>query len=607
MTKERLLELIEKYEWNDFECKKASRGVPDDAYKTVSAFANTQGGWLVFGIQDNKGQLSIVGVEEVDKVQNDFLSAIRSGGKMNRMITIKEEIIEHDGKAMLVFYVPESPRNEKPVYLKGDIRQSYIRKGSGDEQCTQTEIERFLRDSATLRYDSETVENIPAESFFDEGTLLWYRDRFKQKRPGQHEVLSDLDFLIEWNYVIEQKEKLYPTNAAVLLFGKSRYVRQILPQPVLDYQRIDSKADQWNSEERWSDRVVFEENIIQTWLGLIEKYMRLSERPFKIDPKTLRRDDDPADYVAFREAAINLLIHRDYGDHTRKAVIQFFTDRTRFWNPGDAFATESELLDPTEKEVRNPMIVAAFRRIGMSDQAGSGIRAIFRNWHELGNVPPVMQNNKASKDFELILLKELLINDKQKRFQSEVGIHLSEQEADVFAYACEKERISLLDVRKLTATTAAQARKIIEKLITQVLIQQLDDTLFELTDMMKQRYGHFVDEAISENSTKSAPSINSGTEVITDDANAEFGTKLALSQHQVSLLKSCINEMAIVDLMKLIDRSDRTKFKKQFLNPLLDEKLIEMAIPEKPTSSKQKYRLTKKGQILLEQLAQGKQ
>ena len=592
MTKEKLLELIEKYEWNDFECKKASRGVPDDAYKTVSAFANTQGGWLVFGIKDHKGKLSIVGVEEVDKVQNDFLSALRSGGKMNRIITVKEEIIEHDEKTLLVFYVPESPRNEKPVYLKGDIRQSYIRKGSGDEQCTQTEIERFLRDSATSRYDGEVVENISAESFFDEGTVRWYRDRFKQKRPGQHESLSDLDFLVEWNYVMEQDEKLYPTRGAVLLFGKARYVRQILPQPVLDYQRIDSRADDWTPEERWGDRVVFEENIIQTWLGLVEKYMRLSDRPFKIDPKTLRRDDDPADYVAFREAAINLLIHRDYGDHTRKAVIQFFTDQTRFWNPGDAFATESELLDPTEKEVRNPMIVGAFRRIGMSDQAGSGIRAIFRNWHELGNIPPILANNKASKDFELVLLKELLVNDKQKHFQSELGVHLSAQDADVFAYACENSRISLLDVRKLTASTKAQAREIVERLVVQALVQQLDDNLYELTPVMQQRYGHFV-ESTEQEPSKYRGSTDEVTEVVTDEVQ--------------KLVRVVHNEMKRKEIQDALGLKHEVHFRDAYLIPAMEEKIIEMTIPEKPTSSKQRYRLTSKGIALAEKLKEDRQ
>ena len=46
-----------------------------------------------------------------------------------------------------------------------------------------------------------------------------------------------------------------------------------------------------------------------------------------------------------------------------------------FWNPGDAFTTTDELLDPTAKHLRNPAIVTAFRRIGLSEQAGIARRA----------------------------------------------------------------------------------------------------------------------------------------------------------------------------------------------------------------------------------------
>ncbi|TRZ54213.1 transcriptional regulator [bacterium] len=47
-------------------------------------------------------------------------------------------------------------------------------------------------------------------------------------------------------------------------------------------------------------------------------------------------------------------------------------------------------------------------------------------------------------------------------------------------------------------------------------------------------------------------------------------------------------------------RSDRTKFRNQVLNPLIDAKLIEMPIPDKPRSPKQKYRITAGGRSVLE-------
>jgi predicted HTH transcriptional regulator len=81
----------------------------------------------------------------------------------------------------------------------------------------------------------------------------------------------------------------------------------------------------------------------------------------------------------------------------------------------------------------------------------------------------------------------------------------------------------------------------------------------------------------------------------------QVGTKLAPSQHQVEILHKCLKERALLELMVVAGRSDRTKFRHQVLNPLLEEGLIEMTIPDKPRSSKQKYRLTHRGRQYLEQ------
>jgi ATP-dependent DNA helicase RecG len=51
--------------------------------------------------------------------------------------------------------------------------------------------------------------------------------------------------------------------------------------------------------------------------------------------------------------------------------------------------------------------------------------------------------------------------------------------------------------------------------------------------------------------------------------------------------------------MAEVGRTNRTKFRDQVLNPLIKNKLVEMTIPDKPRSSKQKYRLTDKGREVL--------
>ena len=82
----------------------------------------------------------------------------------------------------------------------------------------------------------------------------------------------------------------------------------------------------------------------------------------------------------------------------------------------------------------------------------------------------------------------------------------------------------------------------------------------------------------------------------------EVGTKLGLSRDQVLILQNLAQDRSIGELMALLERSNRTKFRDQVLNPLLDAGLAEMTIPDKPRSSKQRYHLTDKGRQVLEDL-----
>jgi ATP-dependent DNA helicase RecG len=480
MNRDDLLARLHGFEWSDFECKKASRGVPDDAYKTVAAFANTAGGWLVFGVSEHNCQLEVTGVDEPDRVQNDFLSTLRSGQKLNQIIRVEEQRYSIDGKTA---------------------------------------------------------------------------------------------FTHHWNYITEQQGQMLPCRAGVLLFGQRQYVEQPLPRPVLDYQRIDTAFDNWSADQRWHDRYVFEENIFSTWRGLVARYMRIAEHPFSLDPATLRRNDDPPDYVAFREAAINLLVHQDYGDPGRKAAIKLFTDRTVFWNPGDAFPATAALLEPTEKDVRNPALVKAFRRIGLSDQAGTGIRAIFRNWHELGRVPPQIRNDKASKEFELVLVNKPLLTVAMQRFRQSLGVNLTPEQADVLALALERPegmRLSLTDIRALGISTTAHAKLVAGHLVEQQLLEPVGETQFQAPDALRVRFATAAERA---------------TEQVTGEV--------------WRLLAVMTSDMKRAEIQLALGLKHEDHFREAYLLPALAANVIAMTQPDKPRSSKQRYRLTERGTAVL--------
>ena len=81
----------------------------------------------------------------------------------------------------------------------------------------------------------------------------------------------------------------------------------------------------------------------------------------------------------------------------------------------------------------------------------------------------------------------------------------------------------------------------------------------------------------------------------------QVGTKLGPSRGQVQILAAALDARAITDLMEVAGRANRTKFRDQVLRPLLDAGLIEMTIPDKPRSPKQRYRTTEAGRRALEQ------
>lgn len=97
------------------------------------------------------------------------------------------------------------------------------------------------------------------------------------------------------------------------------------------------------------------------------------------------------------------------------------------------------------------------------------------------------------------------------------------------------------------------------------------------------------------------PQLTTGT--VTGEISPQVGTKSGPSRDQVLILHNLAQDSGIAELMALLERSNRTKFRDQVLSPLIDAGLIEMTIPDKPQSSKQKYRLTAAGRALLEQHA----
>ena len=73
-----------------------------------------------------------------------------------------------------------------------------------------------------------------------------------------------------------------------------------------------------------------------------------------------------------------------------------------------------------------------------------------------------------------------------------------------------------------------------------------------------------------------------------------IGTKKGLSWDHLKILKNCKNKSSAIELMKILNRTNKSKFKNTIINPLVENAFFELTNPDKPKSPTQKYRLTSK-------------
>ena len=154
--------LLDTYrEDNRLEAKKAKGGLPHSLWETYSAFANTDGGLILIGANEQQdGILMPTGLteEEVRKMKKQFWDIINNRQKVSdNILTDKEVYPEHlDGSVILVANVPRAQRERRPVYIGGDIFSgTYKRNSSGDYHCTKDEVRSMLRDQGSQTIDTK--------------------------------------------------------------------------------------------------------------------------------------------------------------------------------------------------------------------------------------------------------------------------------------------------------------------------------------------------------------------------------------------------------------------------------------------------------------------
>lgn len=453
---DRLADRLHDKEALDLEYKSARNAIGKSVWETVSAFANTNGGWLILGVDDDGEP---IGVGDGAERSKQFLDLIRNRSKISFPACGANDvdIRRLDGNALVTIRVPAAPRRDRPVYIGGNPYEgTFVRRGESDYRCTKPEVDRMMREASDVAADSTVLPHFNL-SDLDEASLTSYRRRYQTQNPTSPILgYDDISFLYSiggWGRDREQGAEGL-TVAGLLLLGKDEAIRERRVRHLIDYQLRGEDG----TEERWLHRITWEGNLLGAWDILLARMTEDIDVPFQLSGAT-RQESTPV-HTAMREALANLLVHADYSEPIASLILQSPLE-CLFRNPGSSRVHPSDLYGENRSDPRNPTLVRMFRLIGLAEEAGTGIPVILKAWREMGYWFPEFQSPTERYEFTLILRHIHMISDDDRKWLDGLGDEWSEPQQLALIMARYGETIDNERLRGLTGLHPADATKVL--------------------------------------------------------------------------------------------------------------------------------------------------
>jgi len=311
----------------DFEVKAAQGAegqgeVPHALWESYSAMANTQGGTIILGVEEQKdGSYAVLGLKKPNKVRKEFWDSIIWDSINNRRVVsanllsdAQVLVFEHEGKSLLRVEVPRADRAQRPVYVgPNPLTGTYRRNYEGDYKCDEETARRMLAEAIQPERDSILLDNYTLDDL-DADTTAAFRNDFKSTNPNHPWVTLDDRELLR-NLGGWKKDRTTAqegvTLAGLLMFGKLRTILEAVPNYVVDYQEREKPP----TNRRWLDRVTtdgsWSGNLYDFYRKVFPKLTSDLKVPFRRDRPGKRVDEDNV-HEALREAILNTLIHADF-------------------------------------------------------------------------------------------------------------------------------------------------------------------------------------------------------------------------------------------------------------------------------------------------------
>lgn len=414
MQEAELVELIrniisKKSETNGIEFKSAKLGSPEKLYDSLSSFSNTNGGIIIFGI-DEKGGYKICGVQDPDELQKRI---VEQSLEMEPVVRPLISFCTYEGKIIVSAEIAELDTLQKPCYYRGlgKSKGSYIRIGDADLPMTEYEIYSYDAYKYKMEDELRTKERIDY-SMLDDIKLNAFMARAVSLKPNL--VNMDKDTIMMMNGFTDKKNS--PTVCSIMLFGK--YPQYFSPN--LDIIALVCPSVNYAEESENGERFIVNKRLDGTIPEMLESAVSFVRQNMKtstvIDSEGHRRDIEEYPIKAIREIILNALIHRDYSIHSENEPIriEMYPDRIEVSNPGGLYGRLTiDELGKMKGDVRNPFLAAALEIMDTTENRYSGIPTIYSEMKKAGKHEPKFESIRGS--FKVTLYntprKEISISD----------------------------------------------------------------------------------------------------------------------------------------------------------------------------------------------------
>ena len=343
--------------------------------KTIVAFANTQGGKLIVGVDDKTHQ--IVGVENdvLFQLMDGIANAVSDSCVPQIIPDIEPQTV--DGKTVVVVSV--EARKNRPYYLKskGKDNGTYIRVAGTSRLAFPEKIKELEMEGARISWDELTCVGYPVSKDATE-KLCQDIERFRKKAEMPNHSVNK-EQLINWKILKQSEGQLLATNAYALLtsdyfsFSKTQCAVFKGTDRAVFLDKRELKGPIYTQIEEAVDFVLRNIRLGATIDGLVRK-----ER-YELPPE------------AIREMIINAHCHRNLLDESCIQVA-IYDDRLEVTSPGGLYngLTYEEVMNGHSK-IRNKGIANIFSQMGLVEAWGSGIKRILNAAEEYGLPKPRFQ------------------------------------------------------------------------------------------------------------------------------------------------------------------------------------------------------------------------